>query len=211
MRRPFLLQTDGDVSAMRKPYDLTVPPNRDPQRGNQRQVSLMHVFRASAENGDSKSDGRDYADGDRSINIRAKQRRDGIDESELRRHLNADLNSLMNTIRLDASVDLTDSPYLEKSVINFGFADMSSLTMSDQTDTKIATSIRQSLIDHEPRLIADSIEVTVRKDDKTVAQKVAFDITAEMVSDPVDIPLDFVAEVDLGAGKMVMKRLRVQT
>lgn len=196
---------------MRKPYDLTVPPARDPSRGNQRQVSLMHIFRASSENGDGRAEGRELSDGDRSINIRAKQRRDGIDESELRRHLNADLNNLMNTIRLDATVDLSDLPFLEKSIINFGFADMSSLTMSHQTDAKIAASIRQSLIDHEPRLIAASIEVTIREEDRTATQKVAFDITAEMVGDPVDIPLDFVAEVDLGAGKMVMKRLRVQT
>ncbi|WP_299193258.1 type VI secretion system baseplate subunit TssE [uncultured Litoreibacter sp.] len=196
---------------MRKPYDLTVPPNRDPSRSNQRQVSLMHVFRASAESGDARKDGKDYQDGDRSINVRAKQRREGVDESELRRHLNADLNNLMNTIRLDATVELEDHPRVEKSVLNFGFADMSSLTQSHLTDQKIATSIRESLINHEPRLIPDSIEVVIRKDDRALTQQVAFDISAEMVADPVDIPLDFVAEVDLGAGKMVMKRLRVQT
>ncbi|WP_298294586.1 type VI secretion system baseplate subunit TssE [uncultured Litoreibacter sp.] len=196
---------------MRKPYDLTVPPNRDPSRSNQRQVSLMHVFRASAESGDARKDGKDYQDGDRSINVRAKQRREGVDESELRRHLNADLNNLMNTIRLDATVELEDHPRVEKSVLNFGFADMSSLTQSHLTDQKIATSIRESLINHEPRLIPESIEVVIRKDDRALTQQVAFDISAEMVADPVDIPLDFVAEVDLGAGKMVMKRLRVQT
>ncbi len=171
----------------------------------------MHVFRASAESGDARKDGKDYQDGDRSINVRAKQRREGVDESELRRHLNADLNNLMNTIRLDATVELEDHPRVEKSVLNFGFADMSSLTQSHLTDQKIATSIRESLINHEPRLIPDSIEVVIRKDDRALTQQVAFDISAEMVADPVDIPLDFVAEVDLGAGKMVMKRLRVQT
>ncbi len=195
---------------MRKPYDLTVPPNRDPSRTNQRQVSLMHVFRASAEKKDARNAGKDYKDGDRSINVRAKQRREGVDESELRRHLNADLNNLMNTIRLDATVDLADHPHVERSVLNFGFADMSSLSQSHQTDQKIALSIRNALIDHEPRLIPDSIEVTLRKSGAPATQQVAFDIVAEMVADPVDIPLDFVAEVDLGAGKMVMKRLRVQ-
>lgn len=170
----------------------------------------MHVFRSSAEKKDARDAGKDYMDGDRSINVRAKQRREGVDESELRRHLNADLNNLMNTIRLDATVDLADHPHVERSVLNFGFADMSSLSQSHQTDQKIALSIRNALIDHEPRLIPDSIEVMIRPNAGPGTQQVSFDIVAEMVADPVDIPLDFVAEVDLGAGKMVMKRLRVQ-
>jgi type VI secretion system protein ImpF len=38
----------------------------------------------------------------------------------------------------------------------------------------------------------------------------AITVSAEMIGDPVDVPLDFDAEVDLGAGKLHMSKLRVQ-
>jgi len=171
----------------------------------------MHVFRSAAENGDARKRGRAKPDEAQSAELHSQQRREGVDDTALRHHLSIDLNNLMNTVRLDAIIPLSGYPYLEKSVANYGFQDMSSLTRSHQTDMKIAESIKQSLIIHEPRLIPDTIEVTLAEGAKGVAQRISFEITAEMVSDPVDIPLDFVAEVDLGAGKMTMQRLRVQT
>ncbi len=129
--------------------------NKARTRANQRQVSIMHVFRASAESGDSRRDTRIYKDGERELSLRSKQQRDSTDESTLRHHLNIDLANLMNTIRLDAIVPLDDVPYVEKSVLNYGFRDMSSLTRSHQTNSKIIDSIRMSLINHEPRLIPE--------------------------------------------------------
>ena len=170
----------------------------------------MQVFRASAEARSSRNTGSVRQDGERTVTVRTKQKREGVDEGELRRHLNVDLNALMNTVRLDAVIDLDNHPYVAKSILNYGFRDMSSLIRSEKTDNMIAASIRQSLIDHEPRLIADSIEITIVPQDESLAQKVAFEISAELVAEPADIPLDFVAEVDLGAGKMKLNRLRVQ-
>ncbi len=170
----------------------------------------MHVFRSAAEQGNSRSTDKVYQDGDRAITVQSRQRREGVDEGELRRHLSIDLDNLMNTIRLDAIIPLDNYPYVARSVLNFGFKDMSSLSRSRQTETKIAASIRQSLIDHEPRLIPESIEINISASKDSNTQRVSYEVVAEMAADPVDIPLDFVAEVDLGAGKMKMKRLRVQ-
>lgn len=192
----------------------TVPPTDAyaRSRADRRQVSLMHVFRSAAEAGDARKTGRAKSDDDpEAQDLHSQQRREGVDANALRHHLSIDLNNLMNTIRLDAIVPLSEHPYVEKSVVNYGFKDMSSLTRSHQTDLKIAESIKKSLITHEPRLIPDTIEVTLASGGKDTSQRMSFEITAEMISDPVDIPLDFVAEVDLGAGKMTMQRLRVQT
>ena len=178
---------------------------------DRKQVSLMHVFRSAVERGDSKDGKASYRDGDREITTRSKERREGTTEESLRRHLSNDLASLMNTINLDATIDLTDYPHIQKSIINFGFGDLSVLSDKGYAAPEMARFIRETLIRHEPRLIPASIEINVNKDAESVTQRLTFDISADMVASPVDVPLDFVAEVDMGAGKIQMTKLRVQT
>lgn len=176
---------------------------------DRKQVSLMHVFRSAHERGDARK-GQAASDGDREITQRSRERREGTDEETLRRHLSADLASLMNTTSLEASIDLSDLPRVRRSILNYGFADMSLMDESATAARQIATLIREALIRHEPRLVPQSIEIKPNTEATTTTRRLAFDVAAEMVSTPVDVPLDFVAEVDLGVGKIHMTRLRVQ-
>lgn len=178
---------------------------------DRKQVSLMHVFRSAVERGDSRDGRATYRDGDREVTQRSKERREGTDEETLRRHLSNDMASLMNTIALDAIVDLEGAPYVRNSIINFGFSDLSTMSQSQFAATDVAKFIRETLIRHEPRLIAGTIDINVNIDAQSVSQRLTFDISAEMVATPVDVPLSFMAEVDMGAGKMQMTRLKVQT
>lgn len=171
----------------------------------------MHVFRAARATNDASKNEANYQDGAREVTARSQERRTGTDEGTLRQHLTADLASLMNTINLDAIVDLDDAPYVAKSVINYGFGDMSEMTNSIHAGKQIAALIRETLIEHEPRLIAETIEIQLNHEEQEATQRLSFDVSAEMVATPVDIPLDFVAEVDMGAGKIQMTKLRVQT
>lgn len=193
----------------RSPKNTKGGGRSDPK--DRRQVSLMHVFRAARTENDARKVQADYHDGAREMTARSKERRTGTDEGTLRKHLSADLASLMNTINLDAVVSLEGAPYVARSIVNYGFGDMSNMSDSQQSGNQIARLIRETLIEHEPRLIADTIEIELDMDDQTVTQRLSFNVAAEMASSPVDIPLDFVAEVDMGAGKIQMTRLRVQT
>ena len=74
----------------------------------------------------------------------------------------------------------------------------------------IKDTIRQSLIDHEPRLVRESIDVQVIEIEDDVRQRLAISVSAELTGDPVDIPLDFDAEVDVSVGKLRMSHLKVQ-
>lgn len=170
----------------------------------------MHIFRAAAESGDARKDHSSVPGKEREISIRRKQHRDAAEETTLRHHLSIDLANLMNTIHLEAMIPLDDAPFVAKSIINFGFNDMSNLYKSGQMNDKVAKAIRNSLINFEPRLIPESIEIQRKEKNPSVDQRLAFEITAEMLSSPVDIPLNFMAEVDLGVGKMKMTRLRLQ-
>lgn len=175
------------------------------------QLSLMHVFRAAHARRDSAKEEKNIRDGSRELTERSKERRVGTDEETLRKHLARDMASLMNTINLDATVDLDDHPFVRDSVVNFGLGDLSRLADSANGPERIAEIIRKTLTTHEPRLIPGTLEVTLSEESDKAGARLSFDISAEMVASPVDIPLSFVAEVDKGAGKMQMTKLRVQT
>lgn len=175
------------------------------------QVSLMNVFREAAQSRDARESGEEYAEGgDRVLATRTLARRQGAKESHLRQHLAEDMANLMNTTQLGAAEDLEGLDFVKRSVLNFGLEDMSRMTTDDVRRDKVRARLRKSLLEHEPRLIAESLEIVPRlEDDGTDVQRLAFDITAEMAAKPVDVPLEFIAEIDVGSGKIKMSKLTV--
>lgn len=175
-------------------------------------VSIMQVFRASFHDHDARRARTRTEDGDVQITGRSRVRREGVSEDQLRLHLEADLNALLNTIRLDAAVPLDDVPHVQRSILNYGFRDLSSVSAAELAHPRIVDSIRQSLLDHEPRLVPGTLEIKIRNgsgvDDRH--QRLSIMVQAELMGDPVDVPLDFDADVDLGAGKLRMSKLRVR-
>ncbi len=190
----------------------TVSNNRRPWKPLARsKVSILQVFRSAHAERDAKKASLKTDDGDTEITQRSKQRRDGVSDSALQTHLQADLTALLNTIRLDAVVSLEDAPFVARSIVNYGFRDLSNVSASDINTTQIAVSIRQSLINHEPRLIPETVEVRINDHEGNKHQRLSLSVSAEIMGDPVDVPLDFDAEIDLGAGKLKMSNLRVQS
>lgn len=185
--------------------------NRKAERGDRYQLSLMHVFRTAHASRDAKKDDASYQDGSREMTARSRERRSGTDEGTLRKHLNNDLASLMNTVNLDATESLDDHPYVKKSIVNFGFGDLSHVADTANGPEIITQRIRETLLNYEPRLIAETLEVNIAKNDDKTDQRMTFEISAEMAASPVDIPLEFLAEVDKGAGKVQMTKLKVRT
>jgi type VI secretion system protein ImpF len=185
--------------------------NDESTKRDRYQLSLMHVFRAAHAERDAKKEANRLEDGHRTLTERSKERRHGTDEGTLRRHLNRDLASLMNTVNLDATVPLDEHPYLEKSIVNYGFGDLSNVADQANGPTIIAEKIKRTLCHYEPRLIAETVEVNVSQTHDIVTNRLTFEISGEMTASPVDIPLQFIAELDDGIGKIQMTRLQVKT
>lgn len=174
------------------------------------QVSLMNVFRQSAADRDAKLTRADFSDQDRVLNQRSIERREGAGEGRLRDHLAQDLANLLSTVHLEAVVPMAGLEHVRASILNYGMQDMTRLTTADITNAKVMRDLRAALIAHEPRLIAESLVVKLRETQESADQRIAFDITAEMSARPVDVPLQFVAEIDIGAGKVALGGLAVQ-
>jgi type VI secretion system protein ImpF len=67
--------------------------------------------------------------------------------------------------------------------------------------------LAEALLNCEPRFIPETLEITMNEEFDDVNQKLTFDIYAEMACKPVDIPMEFSAEIDVGSGKMKLSNM----
>jgi len=174
------------------------------------QVSLMNVFRQAAQKRDAKAYDTTTVDGGRVLSTRTIERREGAGQASLKDHLAQDLGNLMGTIHLEAAQSLDGLDWVKKSVLNYGMQDMTRLTTEDFQNARIVRDLRQSLLNHEPRLIAETLVVKLRSTRVDEQQRISFDIRAEMTARPVDVPIEFVAEIDAGVGKVALSNLVVR-
>lgn len=169
---------------------------------------LMYAFRAAHDKRDAKQslDLRDDA-GERVIAARRVTTRTPISESGLRREVTGDLLNLLNTTNLDAAEDLTDAPEVRRSILNYGFPDLTWRTIDENALIDIARDIEIALADFEPRLARDSIKA--RRDYSVSAEelRLRFLVKADLRAQPVSVPVEFAAEVELDSGKIKVDRL----
>ena len=169
------------------------------QTGRKAKTSILQVFRASHSDRDAHRRREISGDGTAQLTSARKQRRFGVSENELRQHLEADLAALLNTIHLEAVSSLEDAPHVANSILNYGFRDLSGMGKVALNTPAVVDTLRQSLIRFEPRLIADSLDVQIRDTSGGKNHHLAIFVSAELLGDPVDVPLDFDAEIDLGS------------
>lgn len=175
------------------------------------QVSLMNVFRQAARDRDAKQAEVEVSEEDgRVLSKRAVQRREGAGEDTLRRHLMEDLVNLLGTINMETVQSLDEFPYVQKSVLNYGIMELSRNSTDNINSPALLRDLKTALLRHEPRLIDESLIVKLRHEATDSGQRVSFNVTAEMTAKPVDVPLEFVAEIDVGAGKLALSSLKVR-
>lgn len=175
------------------------------------QVPLMLAFREAFYEGDAAKRIEERIGGERVVSGRGALRRRGADESLLKRDLAVDLMSLVNTIDLGSAIDISDLDYVKRSIVNYGLPDLSSLSSLEVGISDVGRHLKEALLAHEPRLRSESIHIEQadKVDDET--HRVSFSVTAEMASDPLDLPVEFVAEVEVGSGDIRLTRLPTST
>ena len=80
-------------------------------------------------------------------------------------------------------------------------------TIDENEVSGVAREIETALRDFEPRLVAGSIKA--RRDDTVSPDelRVRFLVSAALKTQPVEVPVQFVAEVELDSGKIKLDRL----
>jgi type VI secretion system protein ImpF len=173
------------------------------------QVPLMFAFRDAFEQGDAKKRIEQRVGGERVISGRGSLKRRGADETLLKRNLALDLLSLVNTIDLASAVEISGLDYVGRSVLNFGLSDVSRLTSQEIGVEEIAVNLKAALLNHEPRLRSETLRVEKDVESDEIEQRIRFTVSAEMACKPLDVPMEFAAEVEVGSGKVRLTRLPV--
>ena len=124
----------------------------------------------------------------------------------LRREVSRDLEALLNAVALESTIDMTETPYARKSIINFGLPDISNRTIDENAVNSIPAEIKTAIINYEPRLAAASLEVERDTTVDPAELKVRFIVRADLTCEPVHVPVEFVADV-VDTGKVIINRL----
>jgi type VI secretion system protein ImpF len=177
------------------------------ERNDRLAAPLMQAFRAAHRSRDAKAPADIREGGERVLSSRRMSSRAPISESELRKIVISDISALLNTVNFDSAQDLSEAPEVGKSVLNFGFPDLARLSIDENAVFRVAQELEQALRDFEPRLVRGSIKA--RRDDAVSPDelRVRFLVSAALRMHPVDVPVQFVAEVELDSGKIKIDRL----
>jgi type VI secretion system protein ImpF len=169
---------------------------------------LMHVFRAAhaARDATKKINLRDEA-GERIIAGRRAISRAPITESLLRREVAQDLEALMNTVALESSEDLTGLDHVRKSILNFGLPDLVHRTIDESGVEEVKGEIEAAMANFEPRLARDTVHAARDRKVDPVELKIRFVVQAELRCDPVDVAVEFIADLDIDGNVVQINRL----
>ncbi|MBK8456312.1 MAG: type VI secretion system baseplate subunit TssE [Phyllobacteriaceae bacterium] len=173
------------------------------------QIPIMHCFREAFAHGDARkyNAAPNSAESERFLSQRAAARRKGLSDTEIRSAVRDDLVNLVSTIDLQSAVDLDGFEHVARSVINYGLYDIGHLTSEDAEISGLEDNITAALASFEPRIKAQSLHVERNVAFNAVEQKVSFSISAEISNRPLDVPIDFVAEIDMSVGKVKIAKI----
>ena len=179
-------------------------------RKNRLSPPLMFVFRQAHEAGDAKKRAQWREDGQgtgTSMRGGRAQQRMAVTERTLREEVKHDLANLMNCVAMESTADLTEFPRVRISILNFGFPDMAHRTLDELASHNLENDLENSLKLYEPRLLRSSIRV--RRDMSVNADelKIRYVVQADLSCEPLNVPVEFVADVELDSGKIQIDRL----
>jgi type VI secretion system protein ImpF len=123
----------------------------------------------------------------------------GFSLARLRDAVLRDLSWLMNASHLTATRDLARYPHVAASVLNFGIPPTTGQVKAAIDAAALARNVRIALLRFEPRLLPDSLRVSVTRD---TGQQGAFQfvIEAELWAHPLPLRMTLRTEPDRELG-----------
>jgi len=117
----------------------------------------------------------------------------------LREYVCRDLASLLNCGSLDASIDLTDYPHVQRSVVNYGMPSLAGRMARSVEADRISSTIEAAITNFEPRL--SRVRVTPELgDDGSETHVLAFRIEAQLWGQPAPQHLVLRTSIDVDSG-----------
>ena len=132
-----------------------------------------------------------------------------ISRPRMREAVLRDLAWLFNTTFLSASGAFDRFPEVKRSVLNYGLPPLSGQTISSIDATALETKVKAAIIDHEPRILADTLKVEALVVEQQLDQhnQISFRISGQLWAQPVPLELLLQTNVDLETGQVEIKNL----
>jgi len=125
--------------------------------------------------------------------------------AQLRAGVLRDVAWLLNTVHLQASQDLSAVPHAAHSTINYGIPDLAGSSAAGRNAQALEKAVRQALLDFEPRILADSLKVTVQVQPNRMSHHaMIFIIEGDLWAQPVPLSLYLKTEMDLETGSVTV-------
>lgn len=116
-----------------------------------------------------------------------------------------DLAWLLNTTSLDSIIDFDDYPEARNSVVNYGMPDISGHTSHSIDASVLEKSLRKVICQFEPRIIQNSLKVTVHSNpDDMSHNSLVFAIEGVVFGQPMPFQIVLRSELDLECGQFVV-------
>lgn len=133
-----------------------------------------------------------------------------ITESRLRAAVLRDLQWLLNTGNASPEIDFEGLPQAERSVLNFGMAPLAGRLLSELDWKDVEQDIRRAIVAHEPRILPDSLAVTLLPSVDTLNHHntLQFEIRCQFWSVPYPLELLLKTSLDLETGQVMVSELR---
>lgn len=127
-----------------------------------------------------------------------------MSRARMRQAVLRDLAWLFNATRGETAGDMAAVPYAQRSVINFGLPCLSGQTASTLDYRDVERGIRQAILDFEPRILPNTLEVRalIEPGDLDHHNVIGIQIHGQLWAQPVPIELLVRTEIDLETGKV---------
>jgi type VI secretion system protein ImpF len=122
----------------------------------------------------------------------------------LRQAVLRDLAWLFNATRLEAVTDLTRTPLVRGSVLNFGLPALSGTAASSLDISDLAKAIREAIVSFEPRILPSTLHIKTLLEAGQLDHHnvIGVEISANLWAQPVPIEFLVRTEIDLETGNV---------
>lgn len=132
-----------------------------------------------------------------------------VNRARLREAVLRDLSWLFNATRLAVGVPLDAYAQVRNSVLNYGLPSLSGQTASSVDAVSLEADVRQAILDHEPRILPETLRVEALVSDDQMHQhnQISFRISGQLWAQPVPLELLLHTDVDLETGRVDVREL----
>ena len=131
-----------------------------------------------------------------------------MNRSAFRKSVLRDLNWLLNCTNLEKQLPIRDFPQVRDSVLNFGIPPLAGARFSESDLTAVAANIERALLCFEPRILPESLKVSVLHDKESDAYRynhARFRIEASYWFEPYPIDMIMRAHWDMETGGVELR------